>query len=510
MFKLSRLALAASVVIALTSSLAAAQPPPPLRAGAGLPPGFGLPIMRTHAAPHWDANLARQVWTPVKAAGPFSNGADTPMLMMDGTVLVHDYCSNLWDRLTPNSSGSYILGKWSKVASMSSGYGPLYYASAILPDGRLIVQGGEYNFCNGAETNLGAIYDPLTNKWASVTGPSGWSQIGDASSVILANGTYMLGNCCTAVQALLDATNMTWTSVGTGKADVNSEEGWSLLPDNSVLTVDVLNGTQMQSERYFPGSKKWKNAGNTVVELVCSCYEYGSQVLRFDGTVFVSGGTNHTAIYNTASHTWAVGPDFPNSLDVTDGPGALLPDGNVLVVASPGTYSSPSSFFEWNGTKLIAMPNPPNASSNPSFVYRMLSLPNGQTMVTDGSGTVYIYTHDGKPNPKYAPQISSVPTTLTHGSTYTVSGTYLNGYSQTGMYGDDAQAATNFPIVRITNTASGHVFYCRAHDPSSMAVASPATVSASFDVPSGIETGASNLEVVANGIPSAPVAVTVN
>ena len=40
--------------------------------------------------------------------------------------------------------------------------------------------------------------------------------------------------------------------------------------------------------------------------------------------------------------------------------------------------------------------------------------------------------------------------------------------------------------------------------------ATPATVSASFDVPSSIGTGASVLEVVANGIASAPVSVTVS
>jgi hypothetical protein len=36
------------------------------------------------------------------------------------------------------------------------------------------------------------------------------------------------------------------------------------------------------------------------------------------------------------------------------------------------------------------------------------------------------------------------------------------------------------------------------------------TVSTSFDVPNGAETGASTLVVIANGIPSAPVSITVN
>jgi hypothetical protein len=44
-----------------------------------------------------------------------------------------------------------------------------------------------------------------------------------------------------------------------------------------------------------------------------------------------------------------------------------------------------------------------------------------------------------------------------------------------------------------------------------MAVATGnATVSTNFDVPAGMETGTSSLEVVANGIPSKRVTITVN
>ena len=63
--------------------------------------------------------------------------------------------------------------------------------------------------------------------------------------------------------------------------------------------------------------------------------------------------------------------------------------------------------------------------------------------------------------------------------------------------------------MRITNKRTGHVFYTRAHDHSSMAVASGDLVSTHFDAPATQERGASELVVVANGIPSAPVAVKV-
>jgi hypothetical protein len=71
------------------------------------------------------------------------------------------------------------------------------------------------------------------------------------------------------------------------------------------------------------------------------------------------------------------------------------------------------------------------------------------------------------------------------------------------------QAATNYPLVRTTNLATGHVRYSRTHDHSSMAVASGDLVTTRFDVPANIETGPAMLEVVANGIASAAQQVTV-
>jgi hypothetical protein len=83
--------------------------------------------------------------------------------------------------------------------------------------------------------------------------------------------------------------------------------------------------------------------------------------------------------------------------------------------------------------------------------------------------------------------------------------------SQGAAYGDDAQAASNYPLVRITNDATGHVVFCRTHNHSSMGVATGALiVTTEFDVPAGIGLGPSQLEVVTNGIPSTSVVVTID
>ena len=96
------------------------------------------------------------------------------------------------------------------------------------------------------------------------------------------------------------------------------------------------------------------------------------------------------------------------------------------------------------------------------------------------------------------------------GQTYQISGTQFNGLSQASAYGDESQNATNYPLVRITNGASGHIIYARTHGHTNMGVATGSLIVAtSFDVPTAIESGDSGLEVIANGIASASVAVVV-
>jgi hypothetical protein len=263
---------------------------------------------------------------------------------------------------------------------------------------------------------------------------------------------------------------------------------------------------------YNPSTGAWTTpSNNTVVNLVDpSSLEIGPMVLLPNRTVFVAGGTTNNAIYNVASGSWSQAPSFGNGLDAADAPAAVLPNGNALFEASPGVFNPPSSFFEWDGSAMHAVPAPPNATNDPSYAGNMVLLPTGQVLFTDFSSDVEIYSPAGAACTGCAPTITSVATTLTHGSLNNViKGTQLDGLDQGAYYGDDNQSSSNFPVIRITDS-TGAVVYCRSHNWPGMVASGSAVLTAKFDIPATIATGPASLVVVANGIPSAPVSVTIN
>jgi hypothetical protein len=261
------------------------------------------------------------------------------------------------------------------MASLPSGYVPLYFAASVLADSRLIIEGGEYLNGSFSFTNLGAVYDPAKNSWTNQKPPKGWGFIGDSPSTVLPNGKFLLGSKFDKRIAELDPATLTWTNLSsTGKLDRNAEEGWTLMPDGSVQTYDVSKAPH--SEKYIESQQKWVSTGSTIVDLhsptdIQGCIPYGSHgqfcyfppgevgpgMLQPDGTIFATGsgsnggsGPGHTAIYNPSTGKWTVGPDFPNGDNAGDSYAVLLPNGHPLVVGVSG------SSYEFDGKNLKAGP----------------------------------------------------------------------------------------------------------------------------------------------------------
>ncbi len=471
-------------------------------------------------------------WGPLNTQPSFS--ADTMLLLTDGTVMVHELNTPNWHRLTPDSSGSYVNGSWSSLASLPDNSGiptanggptnaPLYFASAVLGDGTVFVAGGEYNKGIANSDILTAqIYDPLSDTWTAIATPDGWTGIGDAVSCVLADGRLLLGSFESSETALLDPNTLIWQAGG-AKTDSCSEETFTLLPNGNVLTVECSNAPH--AEQYIPGSNTWVDAGSTGETLPQACTgfvaEIGPAFLLPDGRVFAVGATGATALYTpdpdpTKAGTWANGPTLTDSSNNTsfpmDVPGVLLPNGKVLVVGAPGPpcdYPSPTTVFLYDPATNMApvVTGPSNADGSP-FGARMLLLPNGQVMYSASRKDIEVYTPDAGGQASWKPVITNFPDTLILDHTYQISGTQFNGLSQACSYGDDAQMATNYPIAQLQS--GGNIYYLRTSNHSTMGVATGAAiVSTNIHVPTNVPTGAASLVVLANGIASDPVSVTV-
>jgi hypothetical protein len=450
--------------------------------------------------------------------------------------------------LTPDSNGDYSKGTWRKVASPPAGYSPWATNEVVLSDGRVLFIGGEYNhdqyqipFAPSALTNMSAIYDPSADTWTMIPAPAGLDYIGDVATTALPDGRVIIGDKLFKRMWVFDPASSQWSALNfTGYPSNDfAEMGFTLLPSGSVLTADVRNSPS--TYHFVPSSGSWITDGTTpasLAELTVNPITYGPapqqtvggvtygpgpagtynapgeigpSILRPDGSVFwtgaaPSGQTGHTAIYHpgasaSVAGSWTAGPDFPAGENAGDSVAALLVSGNVLVAGDS------DALYEFDGIKLTRTVAPP---ATPYGVF-LLPLPSGQVLVlTPGqSSLVKLYTPAGTPQASWAPTIISAPTNLTRGQTYSLTGTQLNGFSQACDYGDEFGCATNYPLVRITNVATGHVTYARTHGHTLGVATGSASVTTMFDVPATAETGPSTLVVVANGIASRQLSVTV-
>jgi hypothetical protein len=483
-------------------------------------------------------------WAPM--VNPVPLHVDTPLILTDGSIAVQDYGTPNWWRLVPDQFGSYANGSWVSMGSMPQmagqafPYAPYDYCSAVLADGRLIVEGGEYTYdpsktATTSETNQGAIWDWRSNTWSAVTPPAGYSRIGDSSCGVLANGQFYQASFSVrgGIALMTPSQSLDWTVlVPPGKVDSNPEENFTLLPDGSVFTVDIRSspGTERWIPPYLDGSStgRWISGGSIPASIGTIAYpkgtEMGSQVLRPDGTVFaVAGGPNTGAnagvngVYHppanlTDQGTWTPAPPFPaiaaGQLDDCDGPSTMLPNGLTLVGVSPGCYNQDDHLYLFDGTNLFETVRPTVALTNSSFYARMLVVPDGTMLYTSDKTDLEVYTPTGGHNPAWEPVITSYAPQMYASNTYVISGKQFNGMTQGAYYGDDEENYSNYPVVRFVNHATGHVQYGRTHDHSSMGVQTGSQiVSTNVDVPADLEAGPADMEVVVNGIASQPVVV---
>ncbi len=472
-------------------------------------------------------------WTRITNSAPSNVG--TMLLLTDGTVVTHssDSGGNGWQRLTPSASGSYVDGTWSRTAPM--GKGRLYFASHVLPNGNLWVLGGEYSDPNLTAnwTNTGEVYNTLTDTWTPIADHPE-SQYGDVPSMLMNKGKILAGSLSGRNTYFYDIASNTWSApMAKAYDDSSDEETWVKMPDGKVMNYDLfqsINTGGAYAEVFDGKTGSWSGrspsdgtAAGSIPQLSSSALgaELGAALtLRSRaqlGKVLYIGATGHTATYTVGTNTWAPGPDImgtmPDGSSVLfgsdDAPAAELPNGHVVLAADSGptngTFAGPTQIFDYdpvNSTISPVQPPLPFVISGPAFLARMLMLPTGQALLTQGDNNVWVYTPDGKANAKSQPAVSNVH--YDGGGVFTLTGQRLNGISAGSSYGDDAESDENYPIVSFKDGA-GEVRYGRTTNWSSTGVHATKVQTVNFTLKSGTPAGVQAMTVSGAGIPSNPV-----
>jgi hypothetical protein len=458
------------------------------------------------------------------------------LLLSDGTVMVENDPTGgggtNWFRLTPDIHGSYVNGNWSMRAPMK--YSRAGCASAVLTNGNVFVAGGEY----GTGGPNSEIYDPVANVWTdapvppSLLNPTNLSPIwgggtrqsfGEPECEVLPSGDVLIAPVAVAYAhqtMIYHPVLNTFTAGPNLNSTSQSEASWVKLPDDSILTIDP---SSTSTERYIPALNKWITDA-TVPILVYSTNngaantapgEVGPAFLLPDGRAFFCGSGTHSAIYtpsgNTNLGTWTAAPDYPtvgtNLQGMPDAPGVMMVNGKILcATGTANTFGGPVYFFEYDYVaNSFTQVNGPTGQSYGAAPYytKFLQLPDGTVLWNAGAPQLYSYKPDGVPLASGKPVILGVLQNAD--GSYHLTGTGLNGISEGAAYGDDAQMASNFPLLRLSNLL-GNVYYARTYGWTSTGVmTSNKVVSTEFALPGGLISGTYSLVAVANGIASDPV-----
>ncbi|HXC31346.1 MAG TPA: hypothetical protein VNZ56_02670 [Verrucomicrobiae bacterium] len=247
--------------------------------------------------------------------------------------------------------------------------------------------------------------------------------------------------------------------------------------------------------------------------------EMGPAFLLPSGKAVFIGGNPVMGIYDPVANTWSqscIAPNGPatlgSPLSAPDVGGAMMVNGDILLAlrfaATPYDVTpSPVFFYEYDYSQgaysEVRAPGNPGSPSPWADCGQpqMLDLPDGSVLLHSScSAQLWVYQPTGSPLQPGQPQVQTVSAVGGSCSTcYLLTGKGLDGISEGASYGDDAQIATDFPIVRVGD-GIGNIAYARTFNWSNVSLLSEAPGSTYFQILGGIP--ACELQLVANGNPS--------
>lgn len=306
------------------------------------------------------------------------------------------------------------------------GENPFCAVQTFLSDGRMFMAGGHFRR-NGQGIDSAYIYNPTANTWTRLPNMNNnrWYPSGTTlanGDVLVASGSYNTRYANNDLPQVYQLASNTWRDLTSARLAMTLYPRTFLAPNGKVFFAT-------QTSRYLDtaGTGAWTTVGN---QRVGGRENYGSAAMYDIGKVlYVGGGDPPTATaeiidLNQPSPAWQLtgsmsGPRRQNNV-------TCLPDGTVLCTGG----SAAAGFNTDDGSKTAQLWNPATGTWTTMALeaeYRgyhstALLLPDGRVISAGGDNhpTAQIFS------PPYLfkgarPGISSAPSTVTYGSSFTIS-----------------------------------------------------------------------------------------
>ena len=292
-------------------------------------------------------------------AGSFLGGHHTAILLPDGKVLVAggDYHGSVYGNLNVYTNAARLYdpasGTWSGTGAMTSARAR--HTATLLPNGKVLVTGGLNGNATPAVHASAELYDPATGTWS----PTGnlmhprcnhTGTLLQSGKVLVAGGNNQGASGAAVTTAeLYDPSTGTWTDTGS-LIDARAGHTATLLASNRVLVTGGSDGSGAlaTAEIYDPATGRWSSTGN----LRQPHRGHRATLLPDNRVLIAGGGTNDSR----AAELYTESPTTPSLLNISTRLRVLTGD-NAMIGGFIITGTAPKTVIvRGMGPSLVGVP----------------------------------------------------------------------------------------------------------------------------------------------------------
>jgi hypothetical protein len=328
------------------------------RAASDREPGVVVPPSHVVATANETRTLSAQSISTFTDAGRMVAGrrSHTATLLPDGRVLIAGGYSGLPVDRKISRAELYdpATGAFTSTGDLTTARA--FHMATLLPDGRVLITGGQSEQPTPQTVASAEIYDPSTGKFAA-TGTMVAARVYhtavllDSGKVLIVSGTEWRakGTPLDLRAELYDPTTGAFAATAP-PVSINPSSGSDYVYPEATVLQDgrvLVTWTSGLAEIYDPRAGTFSPTGNMIVD---RGYEAGTQTLLANGTVLVAGGSSDGTFDSAELYDPATGT-FRLTGKMTTGrvrhTATLLGDGTVLM-----TGANPAGFAALVSTEL--------------------------------------------------------------------------------------------------------------------------------------------------------------